>query len=223
MPVTPNFAIPYPDGTTALTPLQDRFADIANAVDGALVTGLAGAPRLATSDSARNALFPSPVQGNLCDRPDKGYIEEYFTLYDASTNPGGATPAGWYPVAINQSSTGTPHANDTGWIQAGASGGPSLSANYTNTVSSVWNGLWVRRRNGVVYIDGSVSKSSAIGVLDTAITMPVGWRPLTVASGVAIIGTNSPAAAIVRVDGTVTTGGTSAGASQLVLHSSYPI
>src|SRR6185369_5806930 len=83
---------------TSLTPLQDKFADIANAVDSAMLTGLAGAPRLASSDAARNAIFPAPVQGNLVDRPDKGYIEIYLALYNASTNPSGANAAGWYPL-----------------------------------------------------------------------------------------------------------------------------
>lgn len=99
MPVTTNFAIPYPDGTTSLTPLQDKFADIANAVDAAMFTGLAGAPRLASSDAQRATLFPAPAQGNLVNRPDKGYIEGYYALFDPTTNPGGAPIAGWYPVA----------------------------------------------------------------------------------------------------------------------------
>jgi hypothetical protein len=98
MPVTTNFAIPYPDGTTSLIPLQDRFADIANAVDSALLNGLAGAPRQVTSDAQRATVFPAPVQGNLANRPDKGYIEVYLAAYDPSTNPGGAAVAGWYPL-----------------------------------------------------------------------------------------------------------------------------
>jgi hypothetical protein len=98
MPTTPNFAIPYPDGTTSLTPLQDKFADIANAVDSALVSGLAGAPRQITSDAQRTSVFPSPVQGNLANRPDKGYVEVYLATYDPSTNKGGAAVAGWYPL-----------------------------------------------------------------------------------------------------------------------------
>jgi hypothetical protein len=51
--------------------------------------------------TARDALFPSPVQGNAVWRTDKGWEERYFGLYNSSTNPGGATPAGWYPVSGN--------------------------------------------------------------------------------------------------------------------------
>jgi hypothetical protein len=43
-------------------------------------------------------VFPSPVQGNLANRPDKGYIEVYLATYDPSTNKGGAAVAGWYPL-----------------------------------------------------------------------------------------------------------------------------
>lgn len=98
MPVTTKFQIPYPDGTSNYTPLQDWFAGIANGVETALTTGLGGAPRLANSDSERNGIYPAPVQGNTVVRPDKGYTEQYFGLYDVSTNPAGRTPAGWYPL-----------------------------------------------------------------------------------------------------------------------------
>lgn len=53
------------------------------------------------SQAARDALFPSPAQGNAVWRSDKGWEERYFALYNSSTNPGGATPAGWYPVSGN--------------------------------------------------------------------------------------------------------------------------
>lgn len=99
MPVTTNFQIPYPDGNSNYTPLQDWFAAIANGTETALNTGLGGAPRIATSDAARNALYPAPVQGNTVVRPDKGYTEQYFGLYDVGTNPGGLTVAGWAPIS----------------------------------------------------------------------------------------------------------------------------
>lgn len=34
-------------------------------------------------------------------RTDKGWTEQYYHTYNASTNPGGTTPAGWYPVSGN--------------------------------------------------------------------------------------------------------------------------
>jgi hypothetical protein len=48
--------------------------------------------------AARDVLYPSPVQGNAVFRTDKGYEETYYAAYNASTNVGGATPAGWYPT-----------------------------------------------------------------------------------------------------------------------------
>lgn len=100
MPVTTHYAIPYPDGTTGLTPLANKFADIANGVDAALFAGLAGAPLVGNADSDRIILYPAAVQGNLILRPDKGWIESYYALYNSSTNPAGAIGgAGWYPIA----------------------------------------------------------------------------------------------------------------------------
>jgi hypothetical protein len=100
MPVTPHYAIPYPDGTTALVPLANKFADIANALDTALWTGLAGAPLVGNADTDRAILYPSPVQGNQILRADKGWTEQYYTLYNSSTNPSGSLAgAGWYPVS----------------------------------------------------------------------------------------------------------------------------
>lgn len=100
MPTTSPWNIPYPDGPTVLTALQSHFANIANATNEALTTGLGGAPRLAASDAERNAFYPAPVQGNGVYRTDKGYEERYYALYNVSTNPGGAQTAGWYPVNV---------------------------------------------------------------------------------------------------------------------------
>lgn len=50
--------------------------------------------------SHRDALFSGtlvPVQGDEVFRTDLGRMEVYFALYNASTNPGGASVAGWYP------------------------------------------------------------------------------------------------------------------------------
>jgi hypothetical protein len=49
--------------------------------------------------AARNVLYPSPVQGNAVFRNDLGVEETYYGLYNSSTNVGGATPAGWYPMS----------------------------------------------------------------------------------------------------------------------------
>lgn len=49
------------------------------------------------NQAARDALFPAPVQGNRVFRRDLGDEETYFQVYNATTNPGGASVAGWYP------------------------------------------------------------------------------------------------------------------------------
>lgn len=62
---------------------------------------LLGAVVQVPNAAARDIRFPpgSVIQGNRVDRLDTGYTERYFGTYNSSTNPGGATPAGWYPVA----------------------------------------------------------------------------------------------------------------------------
>lgn len=70
--------------------INDGYADI-----------LTGSVPVASSSSARDALFPTPVQGNRVCRTDLMYEEAYFDTYNASTNKGGALAAGWYPVGGN--------------------------------------------------------------------------------------------------------------------------
>jgi hypothetical protein len=54
-------------------------------------------PVVVGSVAARSALFPAPVQGNTVFRTDLGYMERYYTAYDAITNPSGTTgTVGWY-------------------------------------------------------------------------------------------------------------------------------
>lgn len=160
MPVTTNFQIPYPDGTTGLTPLETKFADIANATDAALLAGLAGAPRSANSDSARNAIFPSPVQGNTVNRPDKGWVEMYYALYDPSTNPSGATPAGWYPVTgqmIGGAAVKTTTATSLGvggWtLMTSSDFSSSLTTALAPKGIASFNGTWTITTAGVYEVD----------------------------------------------------------------------
>lgn len=59
-----------------------------------------GAAPLVPSASARDALFAAlggPQQGQRCTRTDMNWVERYYTTWNALSNPGGATPAGWYP------------------------------------------------------------------------------------------------------------------------------
>lgn len=52
-----------------------------------------------SSQSVRDSFFPNPKQGITCIRTDKGWTETYYELYNSSTNPSGASVAGWYPVS----------------------------------------------------------------------------------------------------------------------------
>lgn len=56
-----------------------------------------GVPTVA-SQAARDILIPLPTQNDSVFRSDRGWTETYFALYNVTTNPGGATPAGWYPT-----------------------------------------------------------------------------------------------------------------------------
>lgn len=51
--------------------------------------------------AARDAQFPSPVQGNRAFLSDLGLEQTYYGLYNASTNPGGRPAAGWYASQRN--------------------------------------------------------------------------------------------------------------------------
>lgn len=85
--------------------------------------------RTFTSDTARDASTGTPTtepqrralqdSGILIIRPDKGWIEQYYATFNATTNPGGATPAGWYPivrkpkVVLSQTNTSIPNGSET--------------------------------------------------------------------------------------------------------------
>lgn len=92
--------IPFPDPGTTLTPLETHFAAQAQATQDALdaVRGSTAPP--VASEAARNALYPTPVQGNAVYRLDRGYTERYYSEYASSGNPGGRTPADWYPDGV---------------------------------------------------------------------------------------------------------------------------
>lgn len=96
---TANKNIWFPTGTTNLTPMQTPFATLAQSVDDALVAQDKTIPGMPVADvTARNTLYPNPVAGNKVWRLDLGYLEVYYTLFNATTNLQGRSPAGWYPA-----------------------------------------------------------------------------------------------------------------------------
>lgn len=57
---------------------------------------------IAVADAAaRDALFPSPVQGDAVWRNDLAIEQRWYGAYNARTNPGGRTTAGWYATTSN--------------------------------------------------------------------------------------------------------------------------
>lgn len=83
----------------------------------------------AASDAAdRNARYPSPFQGLQVIRLDKGWTEQYYEAYSATTNPGGASPAGWYPVSgalpsLIGTSKGTTSVPNATWVNLNSAAG----------------------------------------------------------------------------------------------------
>ncbi len=51
------------------------------------------------NQTERDAQYPTPAQGMAVYRTDLGYTQRYYGLYNASTNPAGRNPAGWYKEA----------------------------------------------------------------------------------------------------------------------------
>lgn len=110
---TPKFGIRYPRPTAPAAKLPTAFEHIATDLDTALELGGkepgGGGPfHVATSAAARDAFWGIPStpadqralqdRGASTVRTDLGYTERYFATYDAATNPGGRSTAGWYPV-----------------------------------------------------------------------------------------------------------------------------
>ena len=98
MATTTPDGISYPTNADSQKTLEQRIQDTATSVQTALTHNTVA---VVASATARDARFPSPVQGDGVWRSDKGWEERYFSLYNSSTNQGGASVAGWYPVAGN--------------------------------------------------------------------------------------------------------------------------
>ena len=98
-----------------VTYLQDsNFVEV---YDGTGWRSLSGV-QVASGTANRDALLPSPIQGDTVFRNDLGMTETYFTAY-GTANLGGAPVAGWYPMAgivpaarLDRSSTAVSLANN---------------------------------------------------------------------------------------------------------------
>jgi hypothetical protein len=155
------------------------------------------------NQSERDAQYPTPGQGMSVYRTDLGYRENYYGLYNVSTNPGGKTPAGWYREAgqiaqivwvqygVNTSTT------SSGYVTTGLTASITpTSANSRIIVSySIANVRRSGATNGTVRValfknSTNVQESSIDGVYTTATTDLIG----TSVSGnyVEIAGSTSP-------------------------------
>lgn len=63
--------------------------------------------------------------------------------------------------------------DDTGWINFTG----TYASGWTPFTAGDWDGVKYRRRNGIVYLQGAVQKSSAPNIDELIFTMPSGFRP----------------------------------------------
>jgi hypothetical protein len=82
----------------------------------------------------RTTALPTPSQGMVSFLNDTGTTWRYFDLYDASTNPGGAKVAGWYPTGSQAVFYGTA-------TRSAASGTTYAVGNAGFTYSELWDQL----------------------------------------------------------------------------------
>lgn len=132
-------------------------------------------PVMVANEAGRDAFFPNPVQGQLCNRTDTNWSERYYGVFNSTTNPGGAGVAGWYPesgkmpkIRLHKTDTQTLPTNaftDIVWNQetyknaithSNAGGAPitiQVSGRYSFNVRVALNGEQVLtlqiQRNGV--------------------------------------------------------------------------
>lgn len=93
---------------------------------------------VATSSTARDAYWGVPAtesarlvlqnKGATTLRPDLGFTEIYLATYNASTNKGGANPAGWYPIDDSSIAQATRYNASAAVMPATATAVPALSA-----------------------------------------------------------------------------------------------
>ena len=136
--------------------------------------------------ATRDSLIPSPNQGDSVFRQDTGWLETYFGLYNVSTNPGGVSVAGWYPVAGNlpkaqarRSTTAVTLAN--AWTDRSAT--TNWTTYFAHNVAA-YNAGWVVPVTGVYEISVAVAAGDAVAAAVAPNTAPSGQ----ISSGVVLSG-----------------------------------
>ena len=116
MPITPE-EIYYADNSTPMS-IADITAAMATSISDQV--GRLSAGGVVSSEAERDELYPIPIQGNTVFRSDLGASQTYYTVWNATTNPGGKATAGWVTenrifvqsATPNSSSSVTPRAGD---------------------------------------------------------------------------------------------------------------
>ena len=130
----------YADGSTPMSAegiSSAQATSVGNAIEN-LATQVA-------NSTARDEVFPVPVQGNAVWRMDRMWEERYFGLYNATTNPQGATVAGWYPTVGNLPRFKLARNATTGWTGATATW-------YSLNNNAVWD-VQTDDKSGTIYRD----------------------------------------------------------------------
>lgn len=111
---TPVYGIHYPTRATKMVNLGSELEAFASDIEAKLLAAnippVTAAPvMVAATAAARDAYWGVPGseaaritlqnRGATTVRTDVGWTERYYATYNATTNPGGASPAGWYPVS----------------------------------------------------------------------------------------------------------------------------
>jgi hypothetical protein len=131
------------------------------------------------SAAERTTELAAPSQGMLSFLNDSGTTWQYFELYNASTNPGGAKTAGWYPTgsqavffgtATRSAVSGTSYApgsagftytelwDQLSWRSASVNPDriiPNVEGLYRATVSTQWGANATGARNGAIQKNGT--------------------------------------------------------------------
>lgn len=111
---TTVYNIRHPNSASKAKALGTELSQMAADIEAALVAAQIPPVQpmsivVAASDGARDAYWGVPAsaaerltlqnKGATTVRPDKGWEERYFAIYNATTNPSGRAVSGWYPIA----------------------------------------------------------------------------------------------------------------------------
>jgi hypothetical protein len=116
MPITPE-GVYYADNSTPMS-VADITAAMADSISEEL-NKLSNAG-IVESEAERDALYPTPIQGNTVFRTDLGAKQTYYAAWNGASNIGGKPTAGWYTenrvfvqqAEPNAANSVTPRIND---------------------------------------------------------------------------------------------------------------